>query len=560
MATTSPANPQPVRVGEWILDPRVNELRREGRIVRLEPKAVEVLAYLSGRPGAVVSRDELLTAVWPGVIVGDDALTQAIIKLRKALEDDAHTPRYIETISKRGYRLIAPVSRPSAAEAPASATLARRPRGRARVGAALGVTLLLAAAGWILASRDHPWPWPFSTDARGVAAAPRPTVAVLPLANLTGDASRDYFTDGMTEDIIGALGRFSGIRVMSRAAVQPYKGKTFTPRELREQLGARYIVQGSVREAGGRIRAAVELSDAEKGSVLWSDRYDGAGKELFEIQDRIVRSVVGALAVKVSRIEYQRASARPVESLEAHDLVLRAREMLYQGDREKNRQARALLARALELAPDYAEAYATLSYAEFVRGDMGWVEDTQLSMTRSIDYARRALAIDDPGANSRAHAQLTRNYSMLGRFDEALAEGNRAIAINPSDSVALYARGALLIWMGRPEEGVADIESARSFGGTGTYLFDLANAAYMTGRYREAVTHADAGLARSPDSIALHTVRAAALGQLGDPGAGAAAAHVRRLSPFFRVELTGNRFKNPQDRDRYQEGLRKAGL
>src|SRR6185369_11480935 len=150
------------------------------------------------------------------------------------------------------------------------------------------------------------------------------TIAVLPFSNQSGDAKRDYFSDGVTEDIINALGRFSGVRVSARNAVQPYKGRSATPEEVSRDLGVRYLVQGSVREADGRIRVGVELSDAMKGTVLWSDKYEGEGRDVFEIQDRIVKNVVGVLAVKVSALEQQRAAAKPPENLQAYDLVLRA--------------------------------------------------------------------------------------------------------------------------------------------------------------------------------------------------------------------------------------------
>jgi adenylate cyclase len=315
------------RIGEWVVDPHHNELRRKGESIRLEPKVIEVFMQLAARPGTAVSRDELLAAVWPGVIVGDDALTQAIIKLRKALGDDAHKPTYIETISKRGYRLIAPVEPDCAEGAPKAGAASPR---RAAI-----LVLAIAAAGLVIALAvvSARMPWPLAPDTKGAASASIPIVAVLPLENLSGDAKRDYLTDGITEDIINGLGRFSGVRVMSRNAVQALRGEAATMKAIRAEIPARYVVQGSVREADGLLRVAIELSHVERAEQLWSERYEGAGARLFEIQDRIVRDIVGKLQVRLTQIEAQRAFAKPTGNLEAHDLLLRARFLLKRNER-----------------------------------------------------------------------------------------------------------------------------------------------------------------------------------------------------------------------------------
>jgi adenylate cyclase len=548
-----------LQVGDWEVDPALNEVRRGGEAVRLEPKAIEVLRYLAERPGQVVGREALLSAIWPGVVVGDDALTQAIIKLRRALGDDAHSPRYIETISKRGYRLIAAVSPPVGASpaAPDGNRVFPRSRKKLAIVAAVilsGVAVAVLVAG--IAGR-----WPIAPDSRSsLAASSPPTIAVLPLSNLSGDARRDYFSDGLTEDIINALGRFSALRVLSRNAVEPFRTRVATPQAVGSELGARYVLKGSVREGGGRIRVAVELSDTGKGTVLWSDRYEGEGRDVFEIQDRIVTSIVGTLAVKVSQLERDRTSKMPVRNLEAHDLVLRARALIYLVTRETNRQARELLERAVQLEPEYAEAYVALAHAEYRRGDQGWVEDGEASLRRTEEYARRAIGLRDVGAHARAHAQLARVHAHRFQIEEALAEAERAVALNPSDAVALYARGSTLLWMGRAEEGTAVLEAAHRFDPS---LDDamLPLGYYLQGRYREAIAAADTRIARKPEVVFVRAVRAAALGQLGEiEEAGRAVEELRRRAPFARAENFGLYLRKPDDIARLHEGLRKAGL
>jgi len=553
-----------LQVGDWLVDPALNEVRRGEGAIRLEPKAIEVLVHLAGKAGDVVGRDELLAAIWPGVVVGDDALTQAITKLRRALGDEAHKPRYIETISKRGYRLLAPVGRLAPGE-PGSAPKAKResPWRRRAYGLAAAVAILLVMAvvfrGFPEVGRKLGLGWPMVVT-EGSPTGARPVVAVLPLANLSGDASRDYFSDGVTEDIITALGRFSSLRVLSRNAVEPYRNRAEMLKAVRGELGVRYVLQGSFRESGGRIRVVAELSDAEKGIVIWSDRYEGEGKDVFDIQDRIVTNIVGVLAVKVSRVEQERASSRPVENLEAHDLVLRARALIYRVTRDTNRQARELLARAVQLEPGYAEAYVALAHAEYRRADQGWVESPEEAMRRAEAYARKALELDDKGAHARAHAQLSRIYSQLGDLDQALAESDRAIALNPSDAVALYSKGTMLVWLGRTEEAIAVLETVRRFD-PGIDDIVLPLAYYLAGRYRDALNDAEAAIARSPEVALPYAVRAASLGRMGlEDQAKEAVANLRRVAPFARAGLFGSQLRDRAQAENLLDGLKKAGL
>lgn len=547
-----------IRIGEWRLAARGNELRKGGEVVRLEPKASEVLAFLAGRPGEVVAREDLMAAVWPGVVVGDDALTQAIIKLRKALGDDAHAPRYIETISKRGYRLIAMVgAKPAAAGATASA--ARSP-GRRRlaaglVTAALGLAILAAA--WV---RAPGW-WPLAGGDR--LGASTPIVAVLPFANLTGDPQREYFSDGITEDINDALGRFSGLRVMSRGSVQGLKGKGPTPQQVGEALGARYVVQGSFRESSGRLRVAVELADTERGTQLWAQTYEGGGTELFEVQDRIVKAIVSRLQVRLAQIEQERVFTRSTDSLEAYDMVLRARALLARDSRAGNVEARALLARAEKLAPEYGEIAVEMGRAELLRAVFGWVEDAAGAVRKAEAHARRAIAMRDARSHAGAHALLSSVFTTMGDLERALKEADRALQLNPNDARSLHRRANALLYLGRVDEAVLTFESVlqvdrRLPASSGV---PVVLAYYASGRHADALAVADELLARHPDVDVLHAMRAATLAQLGrTEEARAARDHARRANAAFDPGIVGTRFKDPTHTEKVREGLRKAGF
>jgi adenylate cyclase len=548
-----------LRIGEWTVEPGHNELIRDGKSLHLEPKVVEVLVQLAARPGKVVTREALLDSVWPGVVVGDDVLTQAVIKLRKALGDDAQHPSYIETIPKRGYRLIAPVN---GAEPPVpAASNPSRPRRGAIVAAAIGLVVAIVA-GAVLIRPDMPWPLGADRKQAGSAGSV-PLVAVLPLANLSADPNRTYLSDGLTADIIDALGRFSGLRVMSWNAVQQFRGKDASPQTVRSTLAARYVVQGNVRESDGTLRVSVELSDAEKGIQLWSERYDGRGAQLFEIQDRMVRSIVGALAVKLRDIEQQRSFARPTESAEAYDLVLQARALMRIEQRKPNREAKELLVRAQKLAPDYAEVWVALGENEWNRAAYGWIEDPEEGIRRAEALVRKALELSDPRAHARAYALLATLKTHSGLAEEGLAHALRALEINPSDAGSLFRQGHAQLVLGRAEEAITTIEYAMRLEPRPSQgpQFQLATAYYLAGRYRDTVSYADVLIALRPESGAIRALRAAALAQLGEMDeARKSAAEARRRNPRLYLEDAGTRFHRPEDTAKLREGLAKAGL
>jgi TolB-like protein/DNA-binding winged helix-turn-helix (wHTH) protein/Tfp pilus assembly protein PilF len=574
-------------VGSWRVDAGTGELRRGVATQRVEPKVAEVLVYLAQRSGQMVSREELLSAVWPGVVVGDDALTQAVIKLRKALGDDARRPAYIETLAKRGYRLIAPVARvaeadtgasvapppvvaavgsaPSPAELgprAAASPMRREPRRSALLAGAVAA-LILGTGLAVGVHRD--WPWPIGGDNPPRATAETlPVVAVLPLGNQSGDPRREFFSDGVTDDIIHALGRYSGLRVISRNSVQQFKQREATPQIVRDELGARYVITGGVREGDGQVRISVELSDAQTARVLWSERFEREGKAVFEIQDSIVQSVVAALAIKVTKLESDRAATRPPSRLEAYDLVLLARSLEAKAQRAANRQGRALITKARELDPDYAMVYVVASELEVQRADLGWMEDPAQGLMLAERAARHALTIDDPGANARAHAMLARIHTFRGEHERALAESERARALNPSDLFIAEIRGQTLLWTGRGNEAVALLESALRLdpaGRNSPVRHVIVLAYFVAERYPEALAACERALADHPDLPLLHTLRAAILAQTGRlEDARQAAAEVRRLQPNFPVAEFGSRLADPAPRARLQEALRKAGL
>ncbi len=286
----------------------------------------------------------------------------------------------------------------------------------------------------------------------------RASVAVLPFINQSGDASQDYFSDGLTEDVIAALGRFPSLTVMSRSAVFPYKGRNIPPAEIGRELGVRYLVEGSVRRDGERIRINAQLSDAAKGELLWSKQYDGDLRDVFAVQDTITRSVGGALAVNLTRVEQQRALAKPTDDLDAYDLVLRGRERLWIDTRASNREARRLFERAIEMDPRYATAYAWLGRAYIEIAEAGWTEDPGEAVDRAFELARKALSLNPDDVEGLS--VMGSAHTIRGEYDLALAASDRLLVINPSDADGMFGRLTVLLWLGRIDEAVATGEEA----------------------------------------------------------------------------------------------------
>ena len=502
-----------------------------------------------------------------GVAVSASAYEQVRDKIAyRCVDRGAHA---VKNIARPVHVYAIDLSGPgSAAAAPGRLSLPKRRSAWRRVSAGIAVLLIAVVALTYFAAPEFARRVRSSAVALlsgklGVNADARAAIAVLPFANQSGGEKRDYFSDGITEDIINALGRFSGVMVIARNAVQEYKNRNASREEISRELGVRYIVQGSVREADGKLRVAVELSDAATGTLLWSERYDGEGKQVFEIQDRIVKNIVGTLAVRLTRLEQQRVFAKPTENLQAYDLVLRARALISRSERSANREAREMLEQALKLAPRYAEAYVHLASAELQRAGLGWTENPEAGLKRGEELARQALALEEPGANARAHALLARVYSSNGQYDRALVEANGAIEQNVSDAFAYALRGEALLWLGQLDESIVASEAAHRFDpriGLDSG-FSLAMALYAAKRYKEALAAADFSLALTPNIAYLHAVRAAALAQLGNvEEARKAADQVRRFDPFFRAEVFGTRFVDAKLKLKAQEGLRKAGL
>jgi TolB-like protein/Flp pilus assembly protein TadD len=386
------------------------------------------------------------------------------------------------------------------------------------------------------------------------------SIAVLPFGNLSGEPAQDYFSDGTTEDIIAALGRFSDLSVIAHVAVQPYKGKPLQPGQLNRELGVCYALEGSVRRNGNQVLITAQLLDSLSGRLLWSDSYAGELKDIFTLRNEITQSVAGKLAIKLVDIEKQRAFKKPTENLDAYDCVLRGRDYLARDTRSGNEQAKMLFERSIDLDPTYASAYVALGLTRIKAVGYGWTEFSNEALKQAESLAQKAIELDN--GNAEAHSLLGRVYTILGQFDVAIREEDRAIALNPNDAVSYAARGAVLVYSGHPKEAVESFEIAMRLNpAMGSSRYEPVGwAYYLERRYQEAVAALKAGVRTSPSDYYNYAGLAASYAQLGRRDEAVhAAQEVRLLWPFFDVDSFVAQF-DAANRGPMAEGLHKAGL
>lgn len=346
MSVGTDSDPAPrhdtVRIGEWTVEPALNQLSSTGRTVRIEPKAMAVLMFLEDRAGQVVSREALLAAVWPGVVVGDDSLTQVIIKLRKALGDVPEKPAYIQTISKGGYRLLAPVVRAekttSSFAAPDPESLVAHNQRRIPIAVAGIAVLVLTATGiwWSTREPVAVAPDQVTTSNTDAARAAPPTVIVRPFEALSDDPQATLLARGITEDLVTDLSKVLGLRVITVAPMAAPVGTDVAT----DAASSRYLVTGSVQRSADRLRLHVRLIDTETGKQVWSERFDRALNDLFAIQDELGPAILQILPAKVSEAELRRVAQRHTRNLEAYEYFQRGQAELLVRQQAANETAR----------------------------------------------------------------------------------------------------------------------------------------------------------------------------------------------------------------------------
>jgi adenylate cyclase len=358
--------------------------------------------------------------------------------------------------------------------------------------------LVLAVAAGIWQFYVRPMVKPASTEETAFPLPGKRSIAVLPFVNMSGDPDQEYFSDGMTEEIITKLSMNRGIAVIARNSTFFYKGKRVKIRQIAQELGARYVVEGSVRKAGNMVRITAQLIDAATESHLWAKTYDSEFKDIFSLQDEIAQQIVAALNIKSREAEQARAWRVPTENLTAYDSLLRGLSHFFRLTVEENAKAEAMFERAIELDSGYARAYVCLGYAHLMDYAFGSNRDPR-TLEQVSEFARKAISLDD--SSSLAHVLLADVYRTKGQFEQAISQAERALSLNPNDPSAYLSMGNILNAVGRSEEAVEAIKKAMNLDPHRAvyYNTDLARAYQNLGRYKEAIASLKAALARNPN-------------------------------------------------------------
>jgi adenylate cyclase len=548
------------------VDPTLNRMRRDGKTIVFEPKVMAVLVYLAERPGTLVTRQELDATVWSGMVVGYDALTGAIQKLRKAFSDDPRHPRIIETLSKKGYRLIAPVERLQESDRGVALPLMSEETAPERRSRLNPVLLIFALAGSIVIGAAFWFPGWEATE-KGVTGDGVITnsIAVLPFENLSGDPSQEYFADGITDDLTTRLAKHPDLLVIARDSAFVYRDPSLSLSQIAAKLAVRYILHGSVRRSGKRVWINTQLIDTENASLLWAESFESPLDGVFELQGRIAREVAANVAIVNEALGKELAAAyQQTSNSDAYDRFLQGRQYFYlYASKDENFKARTFFEAAIQYDPDYALAYAMLAWTYAYDAMNGWSEDREAALHRALELANKAISLDE--ALPVAYFVTGLAYRELGEYIKALVEAEKAIKYDPGYANAHLLLATLLLAGGRPQAALERIRKAMLINPHHPYNYTLhlGQALYILGRYNEAVAAFEEGLSTNPASQRLHVWMAATYAQAGDmESAKWEVEQILTMNPKFslkRIEGTFP-FKDPSDRERILEGLRKAGL
>src|SRR5580704_1110239 len=510
------------------LDTDRRELRRGADAIAMEPQVFDVLVHLVKSRDRVVSKDDLIASVWGGRIVSDSTLTSRINAARNAIGDSGATQKLIRTVARKGFRFVGDV-RESTTAVPAD--LAEE-------------------------TREPPRP--------ALPLPERPAIAVLPFTNMTDDPAQDYFSDGISEDIITALSKLRWFFVIARNSSFIYKGKSVHLKQIADELGVGYVVEGSVRKVGERVRITAQLNDVATGSHIWAQRYDRDIADVFAVQDEITEAIVAAIEPQLYAAENFRARRKPPDSMDAWDLVMRALSHYWRVTRKDNVVAQALLEKATAIDPHYGQALGVLATSHTFSAHMGW-EDMATAAPNAERAAAAAILADreDPWA----HLALGNVDLFARRFDDSLAEFELALRLNPNFSLAQGYHGLALAYCGRWQEAATAAQRALLLSPRdplSAVYCGIASYAQFVGRnYDEAMRLAREGIRQRADFVGAHRVLTAAAGMAGQTDIAKAALHeLRRAQPNISLGWIASQMpiQHDAEREHYLEGFRRAGL
>ena len=394
----------------------------------------------------------------------------------------------------------------------------------------------------------------------------KPSIAVLPFQNISGDQEQEYFADGMVEEVITALSRMRWLFVIARNSSFIYKGRAVDVKQVGRELGVRYVLEGSVRKSGSRVRITGQLIDAATGAHLWAERFDGGLEDIFDLQDQVTSSVIGAIAPRLEQAEIERAQRKPTENLDAYDYLLRGMSAFYRWTKAGNEEALPLFYKAIELDLNFAAAYGMAARCYGRRKTAGWVIDRAYEIVETERLARRAAELGRDDADVLANASISLAY-VVGDLDSGADYAEKALLLNPNLAIAWFFGGMVKVWLGQPEVAIERLSRAMRLSPHDPLTFNMqagiAAAHFFAGRYAEALTWAEVSIRGQPEAVNATSVAAASAALLGNSEAAATALErLRRLMPDLHLSNIKDLFPiRPADNlARWAEGLRTAGL
>ncbi|MDH5408543.1 MAG: winged helix-turn-helix domain-containing protein [Gammaproteobacteria bacterium] len=479
------------RLGDWLVDPRADRISKNEQSVHIQPRVMKVLSLLAQHQGQVLSREKLEAEAWAGMVVGYDALASSIIKLRKALGDDSRNPRYIETVSKKGYRLMVPVNPVAATEQ------ADKPNQKT----ALPSQKLFFAgiAALVIAVSIYLFVNPMDSGSSDGSQLKR--LAILPFVNINKDHKQDYFVEGITDDINTDLSALSGIIVLSRSAVSRYRGQQIQPQVIRNELGADYLLEGSVRKSAKRWRINVKLIDASNGTNLWAKAYTHKETSLASAQDELTQNIVRALALQLTPADQNRLNKRPTTNFEAYELFLQGQKLFKIRSADANKRAQDAYRQAIKLDSKFARAHGALSVSLNVDYWRGWTDSPNETLNRAYTLAVLATELDP----TSPQAFWALGYSLMYQKElvKAADAVKQAIKLAPN-----YADGYGLLALinnnrGKATEAIIYIKRGMQLNPhyTWDYPYNLGRSQYILGNYTEAIKNLLVALERNENAI-----------------------------------------------------------
>ncbi|MEH2537953.1 MULTISPECIES: winged helix-turn-helix domain-containing tetratricopeptide repeat protein [unclassified Bradyrhizobium] len=508
---------------ECAFDTDRRELHRGTDAVSITPQVFDLLAYLIRNREQVVSKDDLIKAIWNGRSVSDAALTTRLNAARGAIGDSGEEQRFIKTLPRKGFRFV----------------------------------------GQVREAREVAGPNP--GDAPESALVPdRPSIAVLPFANMSGDPEQEYFADGMVEEITTALSRFKWLFVIARNSSFTFKGKAVDIKEVGRRLGVRYVLQGAVRKASGKVRITGQLIEAATGAHIWADKFERDMTEIFALQDDITVAVVSAIQPKLFQTEIAMATRRRPEDLTAYDLLLRAIQQAVPLTREGLAEALRLVQRALELDPGLAGAAALAGACHAENVVRNYAIDLQFERKEAVRLMRLALSLDDGDPDTLASAALI-SALLVGDCETEIEMSDRAVKLNPNSYRAWHCRGWVYKIAGQPEEAIRSFERAMRMSPVDPQLYTaftgMGFAFIELRRFDEAIVAGKKALRQNPGYPGPYRCLASAFAHLGrDAEAREAAARAVEIDPAFTISAWIARSRISTNAKLMIEGFRKAGL